>query len=388
MTRIAKLSIILALAVFGFFIQQYFVSLKNQQDLEKFLSAIKPLNQKYHLVDVEILDQKDTLADLLKTDSFQVKPKTSENIQSLILKIKQNDSAKNLENLLLINLQTDQNLDEIVQDYNSIDQVDYAEPDYSIELNANDSIQTSNNSQSKNPATKSDVIVAVIDSGIDPTHNDLKNRLVAGINLLERNQKISDEVGHGTHVSGIILKNSPYTKVMPVKFTGTQNGKLSNLIKGIKFASDNGADVINLSLGLPQQSKSLKEAIDYAKKKNVVIVAAAGNNNSSEKYYPAAWTEVIAVAAIDKKGNKTPVSNYGDWIDFSALGQDVYSADKNGKYTYRTGTSQAAALVSAKLSEIIASDPDISFDQLYKKLQQNSKKPQGKMAWKLGSILN
>ncbi len=148
---------------------------------------------------------------------------------------------------------------------------------------------------------------------------------------------------------------------------------MSALIKSIKFAADNGSQIINLSLGLKTDSKVLDEAISYAQNKNIIIVAAAGNYNTDAKYYPAAAPDVIAVAALDKKDQKLYQSNYGSWVDFSALGQDIYSTSLNNNYTYRTGTSQAAPFVTAKLVDLISiADEDYKISDIISQLKENS----------------
>jgi len=179
---------------------------------------------------------------------------------------------------------------------------------------------------------------------------------------------------------------------MPLKFTDSKTGRLIDVVKAIKFASDSDKSVkiINLSLGLKEASQTLKEAVDYAQEKNIIIVAAAGNDNSDVKYYPAAWPEVISVAAVDSKDEKVFVSNYGNWVKYSAQGQDIYSTVPDGKYAYSTGTSQAAPVVTAKIAEILSnlSDSANTLSEIDSQLKKSSKTPKGKYADKLGAVID
>jgi len=194
------------------------------------------------------------------------------------------------------------------------------------------------------------VVVAVIDSGVDVTHPDLSGVVVSSWNFMNDSSEVSDELGHGTHTAGIIAKNSPTARIMALKFSDGTNGGLSELIAAIRYAVDNGADIINLSLGFRQDVQSVREVLDYANSKGVIVVAAAGNHRSDEKYYPAALDNVIGVTGLRKNGERLPTSNFGEWVDFSIVAQDVYSTAPGGTYGYRTGTSQAAALVTAVIA--------------------------------------
>jgi subtilisin family serine protease len=194
------------------------------------------------------------------------------------------------------------------------------------------------------------VLIAIIDSGVDLDHPDLKGRIDSSWNFLQDNSEVNDELGHGTHLAGIIASNCPNAQIMALKFTDEKIGALKELVKAIRFAVDNGAEIINLSLGLRQEMQSIKEALDYANSKGVIVVAAAGNYRSSEKYYPAAYEKVIGVAALKKNGEKFYLSNFGEWVDFSISAQDIYSAMPDSQHGYQTGTSQAAALMTAKIA--------------------------------------
>jgi subtilisin family serine protease len=189
-----------------------------------------------------------------------------------------------------------------------------------------------------------------VDSGVDLDHPDLKGRLTNGYNVLENNQFPDDDNGHGTHVAGIIASETNnkegvagitwYNKIMPIKALGAEGyGTSFDVAKGIIWAVDHGASVINLSLGNYQHSSLLKEAIDYAYDHNVVLIASAGNDNTSQTSFPASYPEVLGVAALSYTGGRAPFSNNGDYIDITAPGVQIASTFFNQQYAALSGTS-------------------------------------------------
>lgn len=175
------------------------------------------------------------------------------------------------------------------------------------------------------------ITVAVIDTGVSPVP-DLKNtEFVAGYDFVGDRPEANDDQGHGTHVAGTIAQSTNngygvagiahHAKIMPIKvLAASGGGTISDIAEGIKFAADNGADVINMSLGGGGESRLMQEAINYAYNKNVVIIAAAGNANQNAASYPARYPKVIGVSAIDAAGVKAPYSNYGAGVDITAPG--------------------------------------------------------------------
>jgi thermitase len=217
-----------------------------------------------------------------------------------------------------------------------------------------------------------EVLVAILDTGIDERHEDLAGRVVASINF-SGSQTASDVNGHGTHVAGIIAAitdNSvgvagiaPNARLLNVKVVD-DNGVVwsSTVARGIIWAVDNGAKVINMSLVIPTSSPALEQAIDYAWSKGVVLVASGGNNIKSIPVYPAYYPEVIAVAATDVGGNLWSKSNYGDWVDAYAPGVDIYSTLPGNSYGYQSGTSMAAAYVAAVAALALTTVTDANGD--------------------------
>lgn len=202
----------------------------------------------------------------------------------------------------------------------------------------------------------SSIIIAVIDTGIDLNHPDLASKLVQGVDLFNNDAIPQDDNGHGTHVAGIaaaisnngigIAGVSWGAKLMPVKvLNASGNGAYADVANGIIWATDHGAQVINLSLGGSNPSQTLQGAVDYAIARGVILIAAAGNTGANQVLYPAHYTDVIAVAATDNSNTHAGFSNYGPEIDLSAPGVSIYSTSIGG-YGYRNGTSMATPYVS------------------------------------------
>lgn len=181
------------------------------------------------------------------------------------------------------------------------------------------------------------VTVAVIDTGVTRVPDLRQTQFVPGYNFVDDNRDTTDFHGHGTHVAGTIAQATnneygvagiaPQARIMPLKVLGENGGgTVADIAEAIKYAADNGANVINLSLGGGGESRTLADAIDYAYGKGVVIVAAAGNEGQNAAAYPGRYPRVISVAATDATGNKTDYSNFGAGVDIAAPG-----GSRNGK---------------------------------------------------------
>ncbi|MFS0576657.1 S8 family serine peptidase [Sporosarcina sp. 179-K 3D1 HS] len=192
-------------------------------------------------------------------------------------------------------------------------------------------------------------IVAIIDTGVDYTHPFLKGRLVDGYDFINNDTNPLDVHFHGTHLAGIIADTTPANvKIMPIRALDAEGkGYDSDIAKGIRFAVDNGADVINMSFAGEEYSPFLAEAIDYALSKNVPIVVSSGNEGTdTENFYPASDEKVIVVSAVDKNDHLADFSNTGASIDISAPGVDIHSSVPGGRFASYSGTSMAAPYVS------------------------------------------
>lgn len=177
----------------------------------------------------------------------------------------------------------------------------------------------------------SGITVAVIDTGVSPVPDLKDTKFVNGYDFVNDRVEAFDDNGHGTHVAGTVAQstNNGYgvagiayeATVMPLKvLSGSGGGTVADIAESIRFAADNGADVINMSLGGGGESQLMREAIDYAHQKGVVIIAAAGNSNDNSASYPARYPHVIGVSALDSAGVKAPYSNFGAGVDISAPG--------------------------------------------------------------------
>jgi subtilisin family serine protease len=153
---------------------------------------------------------------------------------------------------------------------------------------------------------------------------------------------------HGTLCAGIIAVMAPDAMIMPLRaFNDQGQADLFILAKAIRYAADNGANVINMSFGALEQSKALKNSIDYARSKGVFLVASAGNNNTSTPQYPAAFAGVLTVAATRLTDVKASFSNYGSYVFADGPGVRIISAYPGGLYAIVSGTSFSAPEVAA-----------------------------------------
>ena len=201
-----------------------------------------------------------------------------------------------------------------------------------------------------------EIIIAVLDTGIDCYHEDLNGKIVTELNFTD-SPTVNDLHGHGTHIAGIIVASlnnnigiagfAPECKLMNVKVADdTGKCRATDISEGIIWATDNGASIINISLELAESLAELEAAIDYAWNKGVLIIAAAGNNGSNLPVYPAFYENSIAVSALRQNDTLAPLSNYGDWVDLAAPGFNIYSTLPGNNYGYKSGTSFAAAYTS------------------------------------------
>jgi thermitase len=205
------------------------------------------------------------------------------------------------------------------------------------------------------PTECRDVIIAVLDTGIDQDHQDLSHQVVAEINFTD-SPTSRDVYGHGTHVAGILVANAHDTstaelvsgfRLMNVKVADDRGEcRAEAVAAGIVWAVDNGANIINISLELKEPSAALREATEYAWNHGAIIITAAGNDGSELPTYPAYYENCIAVAAITEDDRLVPLSNHGDWVDVAAAGLNIFSTLPDNRYGYKTGTSFAAASVS------------------------------------------
>ncbi len=223
--------------------------------------------------------------------------------------------------------------------------------------------------------------VAIIDTGVDLDHPDLQANIVAGYDFVNADASADDDNGHGTHVAGIaaavgnnnqgIAGVSWNAKIMPLKvLSASGSGGTFDLAEAIYFAADNGANVINMSLGASCSTPwpNVEAAVNYAQSKGVLLVAASGNANNAV-YCPAVIEGVMAVGATDNFDARWQMSafqgsNYGDALEVSAPGQSIYSTVKDGGYDYKTGTSMAGPHVAGLATLVWSFGPTLTNNQV------------------------
>ncbi|MDO8452519.1 MAG: S8 family serine peptidase, partial [bacterium] len=253
--------------------------------------------------------------------------------------------------------------------YKQMPEVEYAEPNFiaSAVYIPNDSLYGSQWNLEKIGSGESfDVSkggyssIAVIDTGVDSGHSDLSGSVSSGYNTIDENEDTRDENGHGTHVAGIaaaasdngtgIASVSFQAKVLPVKVLSKDGwGYYSDIAEGIVYATDQGARIINLSLGGGSDSETLKKAVRFALSKGGLIVAAAGNNGNNAPFYPASYPGVLAVSASDQQDNLASFSSYGSNIFTASPGVGITSTVPGGDYKTYSGTSMSAPHLSGLL---------------------------------------
>jgi subtilisin family serine protease len=237
------------------------------------------------------------------------------------------------------------------------------------------------------------ILVAVIDSGIDLEHEDIRANLwrnpgevpangrdddgngfvddVYGWNFAADSPDVDDWLGHGSHVAGIIAAHinnglgvagvAPKTRVMAVGvFAPPGYGTFADEIQAILYATDQGADVINLSLGSTAYSRGEEMAVNYAVRRGVVVVAAAGNNGRAVYHWPAAHPAAIAVTATTARDAIAGFSNRGDFVDLAAPGVAIWSLRRGGGYLAMSGTSMATPHVAGVAALILARNPTLT----------------------------
>jgi subtilisin family serine protease len=251
-----------------------------------------------------------------------------------------------------------------------------------------------------------DVVIAILDSGIDYTHPDLIDNIwnnideipdngidddnngyiddIMGWDFYNNTNDPEDDLGHGTMCAGIAAAVSDNEigvagvcqncKIMPIK-AGIPS--VLNVIKAIRYATDNGADIISMSFGMRRRSFLVKNTIKYAYNKGVLLCASAGNSNRFIKPFPAGYDNVIAVGATDKDDNRAYFSNFGKWVDIAAPGHLIFttfptyhvrmfdydmspSPNITQNYSWGGGTSASSPIVAGVAALLLSKDPSLT----------------------------
>ena len=239
--------------------------------------------------------------------------------------------------------------------------------------------------------------IALLDTGVALEHPQLSGHLVSGWDMVADDAFPQDEGfgfgwGHGTHISGILTRIAPDALIMPVRVLDANGrGNTFTLAYAIDWAVAHDADVINLSLGTPNKSKVLEDAVANAVAKGVIVVAAAGNNNRETMQYPAGFAGVISVGAIDGSNHKTSFSNYGDWVNIAAPGLGITSTITGTQgfgYASWSGTSMATAFVSGVAALLKDKDATITSAAAERQLIDTGTNLDDSNQQKVGSLLN
>ncbi|GLI40143.1 S8 family serine peptidase [Geobacter hydrogenophilus] len=229
----------------------------------------------------------------------------------------------------------------------------------------------------------SSVDIAILDSGVDPSHPDLAGKLLPGFNFVLNNADTHDVTGHGTKVAGsaaamgnngagvagVAWKN----QVMPLVIAdSTGYATYSRMASAITYAADHGVRIINLSYGGSTSSSTLQNAVNYAWNKGAIVFASAANYNTSTPYYPAACTNAVSVSATDANDAKASFSNYGPTIDIAAPGVSILTTANGGGYASVSGTSFSSPIAAGLGALILSVNPTLTSAQVVDIITSNA----------------
>ena len=232
----------------------------------------------------------------------------------------------------------------------------------------------------------SSIRVALLDTGVSQTHPELSGKVDYGTTFATGAGSANDSSGHGSHAAGLITAITDNataisslgwnTRVLSVKvLDDAGNGYGSDIAAGIRYAADQGTPIISMSLGGGDDG-AVSSAVSYAQSKGVLIVAAAGNGtpggNLTAPQYPAAYRDVISVAASDQNDNLADFSYRGSWVKIAAPGVGILSTYKNTSYAILDGTSMATPQVAAAAALVLAAHPGISASEISARLHQSA----------------
>ncbi|MBT2571323.1 S8 family serine peptidase [Planococcus sp. ISL-110] len=295
------------------------------------------------------------------------------------------------EEVAILKVPEGETVDTFIEELETRKDIESVEPDHLVQLTytPNDPYFNYYQYHHKNIETErawdktmgsSDVVVAVLDQGFDINHQDLANQIVSPYFTSDTGFSVDD---HGTHVAGIIgssINNyafgagvAPKTSIMPIDVFEDDSAYTSDVIEGIYQAVWAGADIINMSLGSYSYNSQYNNAIQYAYQSGLVIVASAGNDSSSQTRYPASYDNVISVGSTDTYDGSSYFSNWGTDIDIVAPGSSIYSTLPYNRMGGMSGTSMASPVVAGVAALLLASEPNLTNDQVVDRLLSTAK---------------
>ncbi|MBP9033968.1 MAG: S8 family serine peptidase, partial [Pseudomonadales bacterium] len=230
------------------------------------------------------------------------------------------------------------------------------------------------------------IVIAVLDTGVDAAHPDLSGKLLPGWNAADGGYDTSDIHGHGTAVAGTAAAHTNNANgvagvawnaaILPVRITNSSDGYAywSDIARGLTWAADQGADVANISYGV-SNSATVANAAQYMRSKGGVVVVAGGNDGVDPGY--ANSPHMITVSATDSSDAKASWSNYGALIDVAAPGVSIQTTSRGGSYANWSGTSFASPVTAGVVAEIMGANPTLSADQVEQILENSADKIAG-----------
>lgn len=248
----------------------------------------------------------------------------------------------------------------------------------------------------KNKKTDSKIKIAIVDSGINVGHEDLKGKIVKEYNAINPEQSALDDYGHGTAVAGVIAANDNQlgiqgivdnAEIYSVKFLdGNGKGSIESLTNAIEWCIENGVHIINVSFGMASDNANLRRIVDKALNSGIILVAAAGNNFGMQTDYPAAYQGVISVTAIDRHYQINKQFSSTGKIDFALPGLNILTTTKDGYYAEYNGTSLACAHMTGIIALILKNSADFHINLKDKKLNEHVYKILKEKSINLGDV--
>ncbi|TWT03662.1 S8 family serine peptidase [Planomicrobium sp. CPCC 101079] len=296
--------------------------------------------------------------------------------------------------LVAVEVPDGETVDGFIEELEKRSDVERVEPDHLVKLayTANDPYISSKQYHHQKIGTirawdktfgSPEVVVAVIDDGVDMLHPELTGKFVSPYDTVKDSATAIPAGIHGTHIAGIISSSidnqemgagiAPNTSIMPINVFSGEYAYTSDIIEAINYAVENGADIINMSLGSEKTSASLESAIQRAHAKGVVLVAAAGNDGVSTPNYPAAYPDVISVGSTTATDTLSDFSNYGPTIDITAPGSSIQSTWPDNSFGGMSGTSMATPVVAGVAALVMADDPELTNEAIEKRLYETAK---------------